>query len=261
MKIGLKNPDLTFGQRLEALMQEDGIAISKTASLALSKRLYEKGILKYNNSDYDAQAKERDNARRQIDKHRGIDSATRISGYWLKNYCDYFQCSADYLFGYISLPTHEKSNMQNQTGLSKESIDKLFALYNTAGSKIDILDAKSCINIINGLLNSEDFFHLIKLINDADIAATSIQRYNDDISKILSDKKTKNEIKGKLFNDIDASSSTLAYSKFEIISLFQKMIEIRYNGFGYGGYQMPLKKDFRLSDHKNIDDLPLIGTF
>ncbi len=126
MENGLLNPILTFGKRLENLMKNDGINImEKGANIELSKRLYEKGALHYSGEDYDTKNKNRDSARKRIEEHRKADSASNVSGYWLKTYCDYFHCSADYLFGYIEMPTHAETDIHAKTGLSSEAIEQL----------------------------------------------------------------------------------------------------------------------------------------
>lgn len=123
---GFSSPKLSFGERLEYLMKQDGINIvKKGADRELSKRMYNKGVLHYSGEDYDTKNKNINTARRRIEEHRKVESASNISGYWLKAYCDYFHCSADYLFGYIELPTHEKTNIKNATGLSVKAIERI----------------------------------------------------------------------------------------------------------------------------------------
>lgn len=126
MNNGFENPILTFGKRLEYLMINDGINITeKGANIELSKRLYSKEVLHYSSDDYDTQNKNRDSARKRIEEHRKADSASNVSGFWLKVYCDYFHCSADYLFGYIEMPTHAETDIHAKTGLSAEAIERL----------------------------------------------------------------------------------------------------------------------------------------
>lgn len=222
MNNGFLNPDISFGKRLEFLMEEDGIVIKRGASAELSKRLYKRGILKYNNIDYDAQNKERDNVRNRIDEHRKTDSAENISGHWLKIYCDYFHCSADYLFGYIELPTHEKTNIKNHTGLSKNAIDKLINLYNTANNNEDVFgsyDALECLDIISNLLTSKDFLAILKEINNADGYEIAVHEAN---AGSIEEKK-------KNISNIHHWVGMLARCKYEILIRFSKMIDARYN--------------------------------
>ena len=43
----------------------------------------------------------------------------------IKSYCDYFNCSADYLLGIIKRPTHKKHTIGELTGLSDKAIENL----------------------------------------------------------------------------------------------------------------------------------------
>lgn len=43
--------------------------------MELSRRLYNEKVLEYSSSDYDAQAKNKDHARKIISKHMKLDSA------------------------------------------------------------------------------------------------------------------------------------------------------------------------------------------
>lgn len=116
--------ECTFGERLEKLMVEDGIDIAKKkgADTELASRMLARGCLSfYVNEYYQA----RNSARTQIGRHRNAISASSLEGKWLKAYCDYFNCSADYLFGYIDLPTHADTDIQKETGLSADSINFL----------------------------------------------------------------------------------------------------------------------------------------
>ena len=107
MSNGFKN---TFGQRLEYLMQASGIEITKKgANAELARNMLSKGCLPfYVNSDF---KKSCESARSRIENHRKTDFATSIEGKWLKAYCDYFKCSADYLFGYIDYPSHIETDI------------------------------------------------------------------------------------------------------------------------------------------------------
>lgn len=130
MNLGNKNPICcTFGERLMFLMENDVNGpidtTRKGAERELGRRMYNKKILEYSSDDYDAQGKNRDSARKAIRTHMKLDSAENISGKWLKAYCDYFKCSADYLFGYIDLPTHLNTDIHDAIGLSNDSINVL----------------------------------------------------------------------------------------------------------------------------------------
>lgn len=94
--------------------------------------------------------KRTESARSRIDIHRSTDSAESIEGKWLKAYCDYFKCSADYLFGYIDMPTYQETDIEKETGLSKDAINSLQSLKKLHELFPDIRNDK--IDIINLLL-------------------------------------------------------------------------------------------------------------
>lgn len=222
MKNGFLNPKLSFGQRLENLMKDDGITMKQGAATELSKRLFEKGILEYNSPDYDNQGKQKNNVAHTIREHLKKESAGNVDGYWLKIYCDYFHCSADYLFGYIELPTHEKTNIKNHTGLSENAIDKLINLYNIANSNEDVFrsyDALEYLDIISNLLTSKDFLAILKEIINADGYEIAVHEAN---TGSIEEKK-------KNISNIHHWVGMLARCKYEILIRFSKMIDARYN--------------------------------
>lgn len=55
---------------------------------------------------------------------RNIDFK-ETSGRYILAYCKFFHCSADYLLGLIEMPTHAKTDIHAETGLSTEAIDLL----------------------------------------------------------------------------------------------------------------------------------------
>lgn len=105
-------------------MQQKSIDISKKgANTILAKKMIENGSLSFLiNEDM---KKRTETARTRIENHRKTESAENIEGKWLKAYCDYFKCSADYLFGFIATPTHVKTDVHDKTGLSAEAIEQL----------------------------------------------------------------------------------------------------------------------------------------
>ncbi len=59
---------------------------------------------------------------RSIDNHL---NGCRMGIDYLKLYCDFFGCSADYLLGYIPDKTHELTDIAESTGLSEGAIECL----------------------------------------------------------------------------------------------------------------------------------------
>lgn len=154
------------------------------------------------------------------------------------NLCKLLNCDIDYLLGNMECETHDKQFIHDKTGLSEDAINKLLELYNNAGSRIEIWDADSCLDIINKLLASEDFMRLIQLISDADSCALEVHRLNGILQERLHGKKS------DIIGDINFNVGELARFKFRIISMFHRMIQLRYRGIGEWIEQY--KNDFTL---------------
>lgn len=74
--------------------------------------------------------------------------ASMITGAWLYRYCQFFQCSAAYLFGEIDNFTAPETDIQKKTGLSPRAVRQLLQLKkNTARMPIaaEMLDTLSAI--------------------------------------------------------------------------------------------------------------------
>ena len=121
--------------------------------------MYKEGIVKYPNGCKDKEERHRYTAR-TIDIHLKAKSAESIKGEWIKRYCDYFKCSADYLFGFISLPTHEETDIEKEIGLSRNAIKQLHHLTTYSHGKVNLI-------IIDYFLRSAKFYlALTESIND-----------------------------------------------------------------------------------------------
>lgn len=77
--------------------------------------------------DYIRYSKNLDNLRKKILNNLYDTSSMDYKS--ISAYCKYFKCSADYLLGYIPLPTHENTDIESYTGLSNESIECLHTLH------------------------------------------------------------------------------------------------------------------------------------
>lgn len=150
--IFLKNQtDYNFGMRLRYLMNTHTPILKNAA--ALSEAMHEKGILKYEKTNREGKPKtEKEcirNKEKTINDHLGYSDCANVSVTWIKYYCTFFKCSADYLLGYIDLPTHTTTDIFNVTGLSPNAIKSLSRLKNLSkyfpGSQDDKF---SIINLI-----------------------------------------------------------------------------------------------------------------
>ena len=135
--------DLTlFKNRLWKLMEDNGI---KT-SLEMAKNLICHKCLNISNFDEldsSEKSKKYDSERKKIDVHLKSDTAEHLQSSYLIAYCKFFNCSADYLLGFIDLPTHEFVDISKNTGLSPNAIStlKILANYSTPNFRNNRLEA------------------------------------------------------------------------------------------------------------------------
>ena len=96
-----------------------------------------------------------------------MDEVSELDMQWLKNYCDFFNCSADYLLGKIDSFTYDDELLKarSQSKLSDSAIKNLLA------------DKEKCL-VVNSLLETDS----IKYIVEALQASTHFQHMNNYIS-------------------------------------------------------------------------------
>lgn len=167
-----------FKNRLWRLMEEQNILTTKK----LAKKLYDGDYVsvKQKESFADPSAVY-GNAIGAVDKkiqdHLKLDNTDKLQGEFAKAYCDFFKCSADYLFGYIEYPTHTTTDICKETGLSESAIK-----YLQEKSR-----SKHYTDILNILLRPGNFDNALYHISEY-IEAASL--YNG-LRKIKDDKKQK----------------------------------------------------------------------
>lgn len=156
-----------FDERLRNLMNAYA-PILKNAN-ELSRAMHKRGILKYEEINREGKTKTKDesirNAEKTINNHLGKSDCKNISVEWIKHYCDFFKCSADYLLGYIDLPTHKGTDINKETGLSEDAIHGLQLLHHPIDSILDsVQESRYDIIALNIIL--EDFYNKIKKTPD-----------------------------------------------------------------------------------------------
>ena len=125
--MAIKNEDnlSEFGQKLMNLMQESGYDTPK----ALAAQLLEAKLVTVNTRGKDLY-KNKDNAIGSVEKkiriHLHAKDASCLQGEFVKAYCTFFSCSADYLFGYTDIrnPNMDIRKMCEMTGLSEKVVSK-----------------------------------------------------------------------------------------------------------------------------------------
>ena len=112
----------TFGERLTALREYNEIkSVQKLAeSIFYTMETYQK------TNDEEVNTATIEIIRKRIASHLKANCNPKMI--YIKEYCDYFNCSADYLLGYINYPTHKQTDIGKETGLSPRSIKQLVKL-------------------------------------------------------------------------------------------------------------------------------------
>lgn len=73
---------------------------------------------------------------------------------WIERYCDFFNCSADYLLGYIDRPTHQLQSVGDVTGLSDEVITALSRYNDETKDLLHNMITADGGDLLSGLLSS-----------------------------------------------------------------------------------------------------------
>ena len=190
----MRNDFLKTGERIRYLMNKKGI---KNAP-ALAEAMYTAGIISYPEDMEEKNMTKKEchlSAGRTINNHlKYLNSPEQLSGLWVKRYCDFFHCSADYLMGYISQPTHETASVHDQTGLSEKAIRILQKFYERDR-------ATGYSETVSHLIEDKDFellLHYIKMKESGFLETTSYNlAYSSLKAQDVIDFKT-----STVFNDI-----------------------------------------------------------
>lgn len=108
---------------------------------------------------------------------------------WIDTYCRFFNCSADYLMGYIEQPTHEITDINKQSGLSRKAIRKL-------------LLNKEVALVTNSLLESKNGMEYF-------VDAIKFTRHHKHMSNYISSHISVEDIPGTTQTDLDIFKSNL----------------------------------------------------
>jgi len=139
----MRNEFLKFGDRLEYLMKTKGYT-GRGKSTRLAEAFIDEGyiIVEENNRKRKIQ-----DTKRSIDIHLNYDRCV-LQGIWMDRYCRFFECSADFLMGYIDRPTHEISSVFESTGLDDNAIETLI-------SRKQLMDSETIDPTYIDILNDE----------------------------------------------------------------------------------------------------------
>lgn len=149
-----------FGNRLKYLYELNNIDTNtRKWALSVAKSLYDKNILYYGNENKTKEMHHNDTAR-QLQAHLLRD--TPNDTIWIKRYCDFFDCSSDFLLGYIDEPTHEKNDIYKSTGLSSQAIDCLKSLMISDENAVNCMQPSlRVLPVLNDLMSDKIFFDML----------------------------------------------------------------------------------------------------
>ena len=121
--------DTLFKNRLWKLMEKEQL---KTAG-DLARKLYETGMISYkprprHDEGHNRITLEKNNIasiEKQVQKHMNMETCEKLEGQYVMAYMKLFGCDANYLFGLQKCKTEIHQLIQDNTGLSEESISTL----------------------------------------------------------------------------------------------------------------------------------------
>lgn len=116
------NDETLFYNRLWKLMEGHELSTARE----LAQALYANGIIPVDSASEDKTSIIGSMARR-IQEHLNLEDIDKLQGRYVKAYCDYFGCSADYLFGLSPIRSGNPDVVKfcEHTGLSEKSVKRL----------------------------------------------------------------------------------------------------------------------------------------
>lgn len=114
----------------------------------------------------------------------------------IKEYCDFFQCDADYLLGNIDSPNNDIANLSQKTGLSYKTIDCLCSYSDEIKELINRIVENDC-----DLLKF--FFISLRLYVASPYPRITIEELTTDSKRIADNEEAKNMIKFNLQENIN----------------------------------------------------------
>ena len=111
-----------FCNRLWKLMDERKLSTARE----LAQALYAEGIVPVDSASED-ETSIIGSMTRRIQEHLNLEDTDKLQGRYVKAYCKFFECSADYLFGLSSIKSENPDVIRfcEATGLSEKSVRRL----------------------------------------------------------------------------------------------------------------------------------------
>lgn len=146
--------DCDFVKRLVFLCSQKGIKYKSIENLprVLAMEFVNSGIVSLTAGAKETKEGLIENTRQKIS--RDIKNGSPLKVEFLDWYCRFFNCSADYLMGYIDTPTHEEKSMKELTGLAPGATKILVDKYPI------VIDALNDLLTDIGPFTTEDSFYI-----------------------------------------------------------------------------------------------------
>lgn len=161
MKKGRTSP--LFNDRLKYLYKLKGINVSEENrgwAQECAKSFFCMRIIEYSTHPDSTEVKQINDVGRQLRRHINREDPPDIV--WIKRYCAFFDCSADYLLGLQDAPRKDILSASEITGLSYQSI-KVLEKISDKENKSYIHQNEKDINMLDTILSS----YYAPIVNDA----------------------------------------------------------------------------------------------
>lgn len=235
-----------FKNRLWKLMSENNLTTAKELATALvEKKLISprqnRTAYSGNINPYDAKKSAIGTVEKRIQAHLSADTINKLQGEYLFAYCTLFNCSADYLLGFIDGKTHQINSAAAEIGLNEITVEQISGLDLIDRHLIDVIFSRSIVS-----------FNLLKTIREMIFYS---HPHTKNISKITLDRNL-------TMRDLTYSDLEKDLNKDEIIDI------MTYKLFGeMRSLIKQLQEDKTLSDeikddyitkhfHSHINSLP-----
>lgn len=159
-----------FGERLRLLYDAHGINVETRGwSKSVAKDFFESGIIAFKDTGSGRgvqtnQIRQIVNVATQLTRHICLTSVEQINTVWVTRYCKYFQCSAAFLFGEITLPTPEQTDICAATGLNPSAVQLLLQDHRDVQDRLTLRN-ESSLSIRGYNADLQDFQSLAQVIN------------------------------------------------------------------------------------------------
>ncbi len=151
---GNEIPD--FGKRLKYLIGKDN-CYKRGISQIIAEDMIKKGLIEPDEGQTEESCIS--SSAKSIRNHLKCQSFDSVGPKWISVYAHYFNCSADFLLGFINAPTHRTNSICDTTGLSISAAELLQKWTNEGYNEITELP-----KVLSDLITHDDFPKMLNYI-------------------------------------------------------------------------------------------------